>query len=222
MAITASLTPTADPVYVDPTKKNNLGDKDIFLKLLVAQLEHQDPMKPQDATQMSSQLAQFNMVEQQTASNKLLQQLVDNGGANSTAPTGSGADYLGHSVSVEQNRIYYDGTNQTFSAVLNEPAAEAIVNIFNSSGEPVKTIPLSNLNAASNQIVWDGTIDSGAQAPQGHYSVEITALNLNGGTLPASIQRSGVVDAVRFTPGGTELIVGGIATSADKITEIRL
>jgi len=221
MALTSSIAPSADPVYVNPVKKNDLGEKDIFLKLLVAQMEHQDPLKPQDATQMSSQLAQFNMVEQQTTSNQLLEQLVAAGGNNAT-PVNSGADYLGHSVSVEQNQIYYNGTNQTFSAVLSEPAAGAIVNVFNSSGEPVKTMSLSNLAPGGNQITWDGTIDSGAQAPQGNYTIEITALNLNGGTLPASIQRSGIVDAVRFTPTGTELMVGGVAASLNQITEIRL
>ncbi len=206
-----------------PTKQNDIGQKDIFLKLLVAQMENQDPLKPQDATQMSSQLAQFNMVEQQTASNNFLEQLVAaQGGGSSAAQPTTGASYLGHSVTVNQSQINYDGTNQNFSAVLDEPAVNAIAYIFNPAGEPVKTISMTNLSAGSNQIVWDGTTDSGTQAPQGAYSVEFSALNVNGGTVPASIQRSGVVDAVRFTSNGTELMVGGVAASLNNITEIRL
>jgi len=205
------------------TKQNDIGQKDIFLKLLVAQMENQDPLKPQDATQMSSQLAQFNMVEQQTAGNKLLEQLVaaQGGGSSSNQPT-TGASYLGHSVTVNQSEINYDGTNQTFSAVLDGPAVNAIAYIFNAAGEPVKTISMTNLGAGANQIVWDGTIDSGAQAPQGSYVAEFNAVNVNGGTVPASIQRSGVVDAVRFTSNGTELMVGGVAASLNNVTEIRL
>ena len=39
-------------------------DKNLFLKLLVAQISHQDPMNPQDPTQYITQLAQFNTLEQ--------------------------------------------------------------------------------------------------------------------------------------------------------------
>ncbi len=35
-----------------------------FLKLLVEQLKHQDPLAPQDGTQFVAQLAQFNSLEQ--------------------------------------------------------------------------------------------------------------------------------------------------------------
>jgi flagellar basal-body rod modification protein FlgD len=50
------------------TGKNNiaaksLGDKDTFLKLLVAQLKYQDPSKPADSTQFLAQTAQFTQVE---------------------------------------------------------------------------------------------------------------------------------------------------------------
>lgn len=39
-------------------------DKDLFLKLLVAQMQNQDPLNPQDPTQYVTQLAQFNTLEQ--------------------------------------------------------------------------------------------------------------------------------------------------------------
>ena len=39
-------------------------DKNMFLKLLVAQLKNQDPSKPADATQFVTQLAQFQQMEQ--------------------------------------------------------------------------------------------------------------------------------------------------------------
>jgi flagellar basal-body rod modification protein FlgD len=50
------------------TKKDNAAssmmDKDAFLKLLVAQLQHQDPTSPQDSSQWTAQMAQFSTVEQ--------------------------------------------------------------------------------------------------------------------------------------------------------------
>ena len=42
-------------------------DKDAFLKLLVAQLQHQDPLKPMEGTEFVTQLAQFTAVEQGAA-----------------------------------------------------------------------------------------------------------------------------------------------------------
>ena len=44
-------------------KKDDLGNKDTFLKLLVAQLKYQDPSKPADSTQFLAQTAQFTQVE---------------------------------------------------------------------------------------------------------------------------------------------------------------
>ncbi len=38
--------------------------KDMFLKLLVAQIKNQDPLNPQDGTQFLAQLAQFSSLEQ--------------------------------------------------------------------------------------------------------------------------------------------------------------
>lgn len=47
------------------TKSNELG-KDAFLKLMIAQLQNQDPLSPMDNTQMVAQIAQFTSVEQLT------------------------------------------------------------------------------------------------------------------------------------------------------------
>jgi flagellar basal-body rod modification protein FlgD len=41
-------------------------DKDGFLKLFVAQLQHQDPSQPMDANESTQQMATFSMVEQMT------------------------------------------------------------------------------------------------------------------------------------------------------------
>ncbi len=61
-------TPATNPVSATPppAKKDSskdFGDKDTFLKLLVAQLKYQDPSNPADPTQFMSQTAQFTQVE---------------------------------------------------------------------------------------------------------------------------------------------------------------
>ena len=217
------LTPTVTNTQQQPTRttQQDLGKKDIFLKLLVAQMSNQDPLKPQDPTKMATQLAQFNMVEQQISTNTLLGQLVNSGSGTGSQST-SAATYLGHSVTVNQNQIHFDGNAQTFAATLDAPATQARVTIFDSNGVPVRTMQLANLPAGTNALSWDGLMNSGATAPQGNYRIDISAANLQGNPVNASIQRSGIVNAVRFGKTGTELMVGGIAASPSDITEIRL
>ncbi|MDQ6997449.1 MAG: flagellar hook capping FlgD N-terminal domain-containing protein [Mariprofundus sp.] len=221
--LATNLSSTSSATATTATRQTDIGQKDIFLKLLVAQMENQDPLKPQDATQMSSQLAQFNMVEQQTQSNKYLEQMVAAGGASSSvAQPGTGASYLGHSVTVNQDQLLYDGTSQNFTAVLDEPATDVLAFVFDGAGNPVRTMQFANLPAGATSMVWDGTLDSGAIAPQGNYSVQLSPLNINGAEVGYAIQRTGQVDAVRFNATGTELMVGGVATSIANITELRL
>jgi len=49
------------------TGRNDLANEGTFLKLLVAQLQNQDPLQPQDGTQFVTQLAQFSGLEQNLA-----------------------------------------------------------------------------------------------------------------------------------------------------------
>jgi len=61
-----------------PTSAKKAGEigKDDFLKLLVGQLQHQDPMQPSDDTQFIGQMAQFSQLEQETNTAKSSDQLV--------------------------------------------------------------------------------------------------------------------------------------------------
>jgi flagellar basal-body rod modification protein FlgD len=52
------------------------ADKDMFMKLLVAQLKNQDPLSPQDGAAFVAQLAQFNSLEQLTNIRQSIDELV--------------------------------------------------------------------------------------------------------------------------------------------------
>jgi flagellar basal-body rod modification protein FlgD len=68
---TSSATSTANSSMAAATSaltgNNNLANEHTFLKLLVAQLQNQDPLQPQDGTQFVTQLAQFSGLEQNLA-----------------------------------------------------------------------------------------------------------------------------------------------------------
>jgi flagellar basal-body rod modification protein FlgD len=112
-AATGGVAATPTSSQVDRTdQKGSLG-QDAFLKLLVAQMQNQDPTSPQDSGQMMSQLASFSQVSQ-------LQQLT----ASSTALT-LGQDFASAISMIGKNVTYTkaDGTQTSgvVSAVKSDP-----------------------------------------------------------------------------------------------------
>ena len=65
-------TAKASTVTTTTDKTKSLGKQD-FLKLLMAQLQNQDPMKPMDDTQMIAQMAQFSALEASQQLNATMQ-----------------------------------------------------------------------------------------------------------------------------------------------------
>jgi len=207
------------------SSQNDLGKKDIFLKLLVAQMQNQDPLKPQDASQMSSQLAQFNMVEQQTSTNKWLEQMASSGGlggSGSSSLDTASAGYLGRTVTVNQNTVQYNGTNPSFSTDLPVAATAVQVTVRDSVGNAIRTMNMGAMPQGMNTMSWDGLNNAGQAAPQGVYTLDIAATDSQGFNIAANIQRSGLVDTVRLAAGSVQLMVGGIPANLQDITAVRL
>lgn len=78
-------------------KVGNDLDKDAFLKLLVTQLQNQDPMKPMQDTEFISQMAQFSSLEQMTNMNKLIE------GQNNFAQLSQASSMIGKTATVVPN-----------------------------------------------------------------------------------------------------------------------
>jgi flagellar basal-body rod modification protein FlgD len=74
--------PVSTAIWASTTKKStgkagdDLGKED-FMKLMLAQLQHQDPLKPMDDQAFIAQTAQFNALDQMTTLNKTLAALLD-------------------------------------------------------------------------------------------------------------------------------------------------
>ena len=73
----ATQTPTSASASAIASATPTLGYND-FLKLLMAQMQNQDPTSPTDSTQWVSQLATFSSVEQAIQTNAKLDQILQN------------------------------------------------------------------------------------------------------------------------------------------------
>lgn len=198
---------------------NNMGNTDMFLQLLVAQMKNQDPTKPQDPTQMVTQLAQFNALQQQIDSNQYLQQIANTQSSNAT----NAASYLGHTAVVNTSKFSFDGsTAQKFMTNLSSAASNASVQIVDSNGNAVATLNNGALPAGTSSFTWDGTMDNGLTAPIGQYSIQVNATDSSGQTVSSTTQTLGTVSAVDLGSSGTQLVVNGSPVSMSNISQIRM
>lgn len=115
-AVTAPLI-ASQSASSEASKKATL-DYDTFLKLLIAQMQNQDPTDPMDATEQVSQLATFSQVEQTIETNKNLESLIQSSmlsqAGTIVGKTVTSVDGLTKGV-VEQVKIYSDGIVATLA-----------------------------------------------------------------------------------------------------------
>jgi len=82
--------------------------KDDFLKLLVGQLQHQDPMAPSDDQQWIGQMAAFSQLEQVSNTAATTQKIADALNRNGTL------SLIGHTVSyIDETGATHEGVVQT-------------------------------------------------------------------------------------------------------------
>jgi flagellar basal-body rod modification protein FlgD len=65
-----------DPRQQKSVASEQLANKDMFLKLLIAQLKNQDPLNPADGVEFLTQLSQFTSVEQMIGMNQTLAEIL--------------------------------------------------------------------------------------------------------------------------------------------------
>jgi flagellar basal-body rod modification protein FlgD len=132
---------------MDPEKS-----QDRFLKLLVAQLNNQDPMNPMDNAQMTTQLAQINTVSGIQELNKTVTSLL---GQFSTMQMLQGSSLVGHDVLIEGSTLTKDGNTGRGALELSEAASNVTVEVVNASGAVVDTVKLGALEAGRHTFESD-------------------------------------------------------------------
>jgi flagellar basal-body rod modification protein FlgD len=187
-------------------------EREAFLKLLVAQISHQDPLKPMEGTEFVTQLSQFAAVEQAIAQTSQLTTLSAQirGVANNAS-----VDLVGKRVNMRGRELAFDGLTATSaSGSLDAPAANVTAEIVDANGRAVRTIELGARPAGAFTVNWDGKIDGGATAPQGTYTLRIKATTADGKPVGSTQDVSGTVVKVSFDKGYPELTLDNGAKGA--------
>ena len=201
------------------TGDSTLG-KDDFMKILVAQLQAQDPMAPMEGQEFASQLAQFSSLEQLTNVNSNLEasQAFDLAMSNSAALAliGKNVDAPGNTIDLKSGEV----ENLSFS--LDGEAAEVGIDIFDSTGAKVSTVNLGAQKSGLSEYVWSGTDSSGALLPSGNYTFSITASNSSGNFVPVKTFAAGLATDVVFEDGKAFAIVNGQKLAVNEVSKVSL
>ncbi|WP_142827584.1 flagellar hook assembly protein FlgD [Planococcus soli] len=137
---TVTTAAAAAPAPAAKTEATNALGQDAFLKILVTQMKHQDPMEPLKDTEFIGQMAQFTSLEQLTNLNKTMTQFVSNQGSSSLADY---AHLIGTSVTWESETGSGEGIVKALSSKNGELLAEL-------EGSDVK-VPIESIQRIEKQ-----------------------------------------------------------------------
>ena len=148
-------------------------DRDGFLKLLVAQLSHQDPLQPTEGTEFVTQLSQFALVEQSiTQSNQLNVISTQVRGLSNNEAAG----LVGQTVTIRGHGVAFDGAAATTSNVqLGAAAGRVTATLRDANGRVVRTMDIGARQAGAGfggcmvAFVEDGQLEAFAAAVRAHY-----------------------------------------------------
>jgi flagellar basal-body rod modification protein FlgD len=190
------------------TTPSRATPKDEFLKLLVAQLEHQDPLEPQKGSEFVAQLAQIAQVEQAAEINQRLGAITAGQDAAARAALGG---MIGKTVTARTDTIKLAESPTAppdMSVHLSGAASKVQVSIVDASGQTVRRFDLGPRGSGDAPLAWDGRDDKGAPVAPGSYRVEIQATSSDGGAVEAFCQLRGTVSSLQFEGGTSRFRIG--------------
>lgn len=205
MDITAATLSNINGSTATTAKVDDPGSQDRFLKLLVTQLQNQDPLSPMDNAQLTSQIAQINTVTGIATLNTSVQGLSSQFLQMQTL---QGASLVGKNVIVPGNKIdIAEGVGQG-GFELATPADAVKVEVLSPAGRVLDTLNIGAQSAGVHGFDWvAGTYDNASNlsfritATSGSTKLDATALmrdkvnavSTSGSALQLELARAGTV-----------------------------
>jgi len=218
-----SLIPKFDPATANQVKisNTNIGTtaeeiQNNFMKMLVAQMQNQNPLNPMDNAQVTSQLAQINTVRGLESLNASVAKLVERG--DRTSPLDS-VGALGRQVLVAGERFERAGNESShrLGIELAAPARRAQIDVLDAAGTVVFSRSFGASAAGVIHADWNGNGADGEPARAGQYRVRVTAEGQDGKPVSASALSAARVSGVTQDGGGVRLELlgrGAVAPAA--------
>lgn len=152
--------------------KSDMGE-DAFMKLIIAQMENQDPLKPMENTQFMSQLAQFKSV---TGIDELKLSVEKMAGALQSNQALQASSLVGRWVEVPSSQNFlWDEAGMAGNMELPVNSSNVQVLIKDTTGQTIKTLALGEQKAGTVSYQWDGVGEDGSAYSPGEYKIEANA-----------------------------------------------
>ena len=185
---------------------NKLG-KDEFMKLLMAQVTHQDPLNPMDSKGMMDQLTGMGSLEQLVNLNEAVGKLNETQQDVVRANTFS---FLDKDVTVRGGGVPVNsGQAPGLQFALPRDAEAVTVSILDGQGAPVRQLELGPQGPGAHAVAWDGQDAQGKTVPDGFYHYTVAAHAQDQASIPADLYVRGKVSGVRFENGRPKLTING-------------
>jgi len=155
-------------------------DSDMFMRLMIAQLQNQDPSSPADTTDFMQQIATMSQVESinqlNTSINAMSQSMLSSQAAlQASAMVGQSVYIPGDTSEVgTQANPYAHG-----SFNLDTSASDVRIKVYNSSGSLVDTMQLGSVEQGEHEFAWQMAFDEDGnpELPAGDYTFTVERLD---------------------------------------------
>ena len=189
------------------------GLQDQFLKLLVTQLQNQDPLNPMQNAELTSQLAQISTVEGIT---NLKNTMLAISGQIDVSQSMNAVSMIGKGVLIPGSKIKVgvDADDPAARVVtpygldLQGDAQKVQIRISDANGAVVRTIETVDQKTGVYTLDWDGKNDNGVALEPGAYTVSVLATDADGKKVNAEVLSYGMVKSVAYSTDGLRLDLG--------------
>jgi flagellar basal-body rod modification protein FlgD len=214
----SALTGVSDAAAAGSASKGQQVGMEQFLRLLVTQLQHQDPLKPMEAREFTTQLAQFSMLEQAFQTNQHLKTLsLYEASANNAMAT----SFIGREVTALGDSVLLAEGGAPVAFRLKGDAVRTDVLLLDASGKVVRSLALGRKSAGEQTLIWDGKDQHGRLLPAGTYRFEVVAQDARGAAVEVDRYLRGRVTSTLFRDGQTSVMINGITVPAGNVLEVR-
>lgn len=151
----------------------NEAAKDAFMKVFLAQMKMQDPLKPFDSSSMLQQLSQLTALN---ATEELQKTVKSMNQSMSESQVMQATQLIGHKVQIPGDvSPLVDKEGLSGSVLVTQPASAITITIKDSSGNIVKTIEKGASDKGVLDFDWDGIDNKGNPAKADMYRISASA-----------------------------------------------